>query len=139
LTWSWPATSRRPGSPGGCSQGASPGRSKPDAVETAALLVSELVTNAVRHGEGKIRLQVDLDDDRLFVEVIDDGRGLEDVIRGRRFENVEGWGLRIVDRSASRWGAHEGTTHVWFELERQGPRLGSEKNPASGDERSADW
>jgi anti-sigma regulatory factor (Ser/Thr protein kinase) len=106
---------------------------EPDQVETATLLVSELVSNAVRHGEGKVRLQVDLDDDRLLVEVIDEGGGLEEVIREREFENVEGWGLRIVDRSASRWGAHEGTTHVWFELERAGPRLGPEKNPVSED------
>jgi hypothetical protein len=43
---------------------------------------------------------------------------------------VGGWGLSIVDALASRWGVHEGTTHVWFELERPGPRLGSGGRPA---------
>jgi anti-sigma regulatory factor (Ser/Thr protein kinase) len=102
-------------------------------LETATLLVSELVTNAIRHGRGTVTIRADLDDDRLLVEVIDEGGGLEHVIRTRPFEKVEGWGLRIVDSESSRWGAHEGTTHVWFELERPGPRLGSDKNPASDD------
>ena len=30
-----------------------------------------------------------------------------------------GWGLHLVDQVAQRWGVHEGSTHVWFEL---GPR-----------------
>jgi anti-sigma regulatory factor (Ser/Thr protein kinase) len=103
----------------------------PSELETATLLASELVTNAVRHGNGEIKLLADLDDDRLLVEVIDEGGGLEHAIRAREFENVEGWGLRILDSQSSRWGTHEGTTHVWFELERRGPRLGPEKNPAA--------
>jgi anti-sigma regulatory factor (Ser/Thr protein kinase) len=102
-----------------------------DELETAALLTSELVSNAVRHGRGKITLHADLDDNRLLVEVIDEGGGLEQAIRARDFENIEGWGLKIVDSESSRWGAHEGTTHVWFELERRGPRLGAEANPAT--------
>jgi anti-sigma regulatory factor (Ser/Thr protein kinase) len=95
----------------------------------ATLLVSELVTNAVQHGRGKITLQASVNDDRLFVEVVDEGDGLERSIRERDFEKVEGWGLKTVDAAASRWGAHEGTTHVWFELERRGPRLGAKKKP----------
>jgi anti-sigma regulatory factor (Ser/Thr protein kinase) len=102
-------------------------------LETATTLTSELVTNAIRHGHGRIRLRASLDEDRLLVEVMDEGGGLEQMIRERRFEHVEGWGLKIVDRESSRWGAHEGTTHVWFELEREGPRLGEEKNPAAGE------
>jgi hypothetical protein len=35
----------------------------------------------------------------------------------------------IVDAESSRWGIHEGTTHVWFELERPGPRLAAEEAP----------
>ncbi len=99
-------------------------------------MVSELVTNAVRHGTGRIMLRADLDEDRMLVEVIDEGGGLERAIREHDFEAVEGFGLRIVDAESSRWGAHEGTTHVWFELERRGPRLGPEKNPI-GDELEA--
>jgi anti-sigma regulatory factor (Ser/Thr protein kinase) len=95
-----------------------------DLLGDAELLVSELASNALRHGRGEIILRARLDDDRLLVEVIDDGSGFERALRRRDFEEVGGWGLEIVEDVASRWGVHEGTTHVWFELERPGPRLG---------------
>jgi anti-sigma regulatory factor (Ser/Thr protein kinase) len=95
-----------------------------DLLGDAELLVSELVTNAIRHGEGDIRLCARVDDDRLVVEVIDEGSGFEYALRRQDFEQIGGWGLDIVDDLSSRWGVHEGTTHVWFELERPGPRLG---------------
>jgi anti-sigma regulatory factor (Ser/Thr protein kinase) len=90
----------------------------------AELLVSELVTNALRHGDGQIMLRGAVDDDTLLVEVIDVGGGFEHELRRRNFDDVGGWGLGVVDDLASRWGVHEGTTHVWFEIERPGPRLG---------------
>jgi anti-sigma regulatory factor (Ser/Thr protein kinase) len=99
-------------------------------LETAMLLTSELVSNAVRHGKGRIVLRADLDDNRALVEVTDEGEGLERAIRERDFSAVQGWGLKLLDTQSSRWGAHEGTTHVWFELERPGPRLGQDENPA---------
>lgn len=99
-------------------------------LETAKLLVSELVTNAVVHGRGAITLRAKLDDDRLLVEVIDEGRGFEQTVRQQDFASIGGRGLAIVDAEASRWGIHEGTTHVWFELERPGPRLGRVGKPA---------
>jgi len=91
-----------------------------DALDTASLLVSELVTNAVRHGHGRIMLRAHLNGDRLLVEVIDEGTGLEPAIRERDFEDPRGGGrgLMVVDAESSRWGIHEGPTHVWFELER---------------------
>lgn len=87
-------------------------------------MTSELVTNAVVHGRGEIILRAELNEDRLLVEVIDQGRGFERTVRQHEFESVGGHGLGIVDTVASRSGIHEGTTHVWFELERAGPRLG---------------
>jgi anti-sigma regulatory factor (Ser/Thr protein kinase) len=51
-----------------------------DELGAARLLVSELVTNAVVHGHGDIRLRATLDDDRLLVEVIDEGEGFEQTI-----------------------------------------------------------
>ena len=93
-------------------------------LDDAELLVSELASNALRHGRGEIMLRACLDDDRLLVEIIDEGSGFERVLRRRDFGQIGGWGLDIVDDVASRWGVHEGTTHVWFELERPGPRLG---------------
>lgn len=93
-------------------------------LEHARLLTSELVTNAVMHGRGAIELSAALDEDRLFVEVTDHGEGFERSMRKRDFDAVGGNGLNIVDALASRWGIHEGSSHVWFELERPGPRLG---------------
>ena len=95
----------------------------------AKLLASELVTNAVLHGKGRIILRSRFDDDRLMVEVIDEGAGFEHQLRRRDFDEVGGRGLAIVEAEASRWGIHEGTTHVWFELERPGPRLGTNSKP----------
>lgn len=95
----------------------------------AKLLVSELVTNAVLHGKGRIVLRSHVDEDRLIVEVIDEGGGFERQLRRGKFEDVGGRGLAIVDSESSRWGIHEGTTHVWFEVERAGPRLGKDEKP----------
>jgi anti-sigma regulatory factor (Ser/Thr protein kinase) len=96
----------------------------------AKLLVSELVNNAVLHGQGAITLRADLNDNRLHVEVIDEGSGFERELRQSDHEHLGGRGLSIVEAESSRWGLHEGTTHVWFELERPGPRLGADKKPS---------
>jgi anti-sigma regulatory factor (Ser/Thr protein kinase) len=99
----------------------------------AKLLVSELVNNAVVHGQGAITFRADLNEDRLHVEVIDEGSGFEREVRRQDDESFGGRGLSLVDLESSRWGVHEGTTHVWFEIERPGPRVGVEKNPLGGD------
>jgi hypothetical protein len=54
----------------------------------------------------------------VLVEIIDDGSGFERDLRRTDFWQIGGWKLGIVDDLASRWGVREGTTHVWFELER---------------------
>ena len=100
-----------------------------DERERALLMVSELVNNAVLHGKGKIVLRLALDANCLRVEVFDEGSGFERVAREQDLERLGGHGLSIVESEASRWGIHEGTTHVWFEIERKGPRLGVAENP----------
>ena len=92
---------------------------------TTRLLVSEIVTNAVRHGRGTIMLRARLFEDRLLVEVIDQGGGFERKVRERAIKRmgVGGWGLSIVDAESSRWGGCPGAAHVWFELERSAVRL----------------
>ncbi|HEX8159436.1 MAG TPA: ATP-binding protein [Solirubrobacteraceae bacterium] len=96
-----------------------------DLLADAELLVSELTSNAILHGKGQtITLRAWLDEDRLLVEVVDDGSGFEHELRRKDFEQVGGWGLELVEDVSSRWGVREGTTHVWFELELPGPRLG---------------
>ena len=93
------------------------------------LVCSELVNNAVIHGRGQIELRADMDDDRVSVEVVDQGEGFEHVMREVSFDQLHGRGLLIVDAEASRWGVHEGTTHVWAEIERAGPRVGRTAKP----------
>ena len=89
-------------------------------LDDAKLLATELVTNALLHGCGRIGLRSELDTDRLLVEVVDQGHGFERILRERDFDLIGGQGLNLVDALASSWGIHDGSSHVWFELERGG-------------------
>ena len=85
------------------------------------LLVSELVTNSLRHtGTSGIRLEVWGSDEVVRVEVVDDGVGF-DLPSNPQPEQVSGWGLFMVDRLTDRWGVDTaGETRVWFEFDRLG-------------------
>jgi anti-sigma regulatory factor (Ser/Thr protein kinase) len=94
-----------------------------DAYDNAVLLVSELVTNAVRHGRAQITLRLAANRDLVHVEVTDDGDTLP-VPRDHAPARSEpgGRGLWIVDAIASSWGvalrsSATGKT-VWFVLRR---------------------
>ncbi len=85
-------------------------------VDAARLLVSEIVTNVIRHtptGEGELRLL--LGEQTLRVEVEDRGPGIPssplppDPELGGRF------GLNLVERLADAWGVRNGNC-IWFEL-----------------------
>jgi anti-sigma regulatory factor (Ser/Thr protein kinase) len=89
------------------------------------LLVSELVTNSVRHAglraEERIHLRAGRADHRAYVEVCDPGRSGQ--VPDRRETGIDalepgGLGLMLVDEIADRWGVHrhEDETCVWFEL-----------------------
>jgi anti-sigma regulatory factor (Ser/Thr protein kinase) len=89
-------------------------------VDEAVLLVSEIVTNAVRHANldanDSIEVRVRGSDALLRVDVIDPGPGFDrdhlPVPNGRR-----GWGIWLVERLATRWGVDRNdVTRVWFEL-----------------------
>lgn len=83
------------------------------------LLVSELVTNAVRHARGdafEVRLEVK--PDVLRLEVHDDGSGFEPEIAPSD-DGSGGYGLYIVDRLADRWGVERDARGViWLEVDR---------------------
>ena len=84
--------------------------------EIAELLTSELVTNAVVHATTEILLRVEANPSLVRVEVSDAGAGLPAI----RTPDVGGYGLRIVDRLASRWGVDPAGANgkvVWFELD----------------------
>jgi len=87
-------------------------------LRNARLLVSELVTNAIRHAEGDVELVVDGGHGRLRVEVTDHGPGFTPAPRAARQDLSSGWGLHILAHTASRWGVEsDGGTRVWFELD----------------------
>ena len=90
--------------------------------EDLRLLVTELVTNGVRHGSarGPVTVSVAAHDHCVRVEVSDCGRGFSPPEAPMpRADGSGGWGLQLVDRVASRWGVKVADkTCVWFELAR---------------------
>jgi len=112
------------------------GRLSPERLGELSLVISELVSNALLHGRGQVVLRLQLDGGTVRGEVIDQGGGFEHEIRERGPEEVSGRGLLLVDALTKRWGIHEGTTHVWFELAEQTdasgplrPRVGQDARP----------
>lgn len=87
------------------------------------LMASEVVTNAVRHGEpepdGSIGLRLEEDQDALRVVVTDGGEGftfdpdsVEDANREEHF------GLLLLDWLADRWGLSvDGKSAIWLEVD----------------------
>lgn len=78
------------------------------------LIVSELVTNSVRHSANPqtVRVRVRSDQDTIRVEVVDEGPGFPPDPN-----KSDGLGLTIVGRLADKWGVHvDGTCTVWVEL-----------------------
>lgn len=96
-----------------------------DQVDNVRLLVSELVTNSVRHAglptDGAVTLKVSLTGRTIRVEVYDAGEGFTPAAPPRPRED-SGWGLYLVERIANRWGVRgNDTTCVWFEIDRDRP------------------
>ena len=92
-------------------------------LEDAQLLVSELVTNAIRHAgleqEQTIRLVVETHDRGMRVEVCDRGPGFELFEPAPDPSRPSGWGLYLVRELSDRWGIDRDIeTRVWFELDR---------------------
>ncbi len=95
-----------------------------DAYDDLLVAVSELVTNAVRHADvgpdARIDLRVRRFDDRIRVEVTDEGTGFTKPADVRPLEAGQdhGCGLAMVDEFADRWGVDRGGgTTVWLEVE----------------------
>lgn len=86
-------------------------------LKRAELLVSELVTNAIRQARAPVQVEVGLDDRRLRVEVYDNGEGVPQIEHEGLWAD-HGRGLLLVARLSDRWGvepARDGK-RVWFEL-----------------------
>lgn len=88
-----------------------------------ALIISELVTNSVRHahvGPGEtLTVECAARADGLRVTVTDPGSVLRPRLRSPDPAATTGCGLRLVDRLSTAWGVLRGpagTTSVWCEL-----------------------
>ncbi len=87
--------------------------------DTVSLLVSELVTNGVRHAGTTLELVLSFDKACLRIAVTDsDPR--PPVARDRQELTVGGWGLTLIDALSAGWGTDvydaRGKT-VWFEID----------------------
>jgi anti-sigma regulatory factor (Ser/Thr protein kinase) len=89
-----------------------------DVVDTAALCVSELTTNALLHAGTVAHVDVDLTDERLLITVTDSGtRGA--VTRPEpQTLSTRGRGLNLIDSATDAWGTEPTPrgSRVWFEL-----------------------
>jgi anti-sigma regulatory factor (Ser/Thr protein kinase) len=90
----------------------------------ARLLMSEIASNAVRHGEEPIDVSVSVEEQGLRVSVFDRGSGFDpDELRFDEDMSPEAWaedgrGLKLVHALSSDWGVERSDegTEVWFRL-----------------------
>lgn len=85
--------------------------------DTLELLVSEVATNALIHGDGQVHVRVIDKGPRIRVEVSDDSPTMP-VQRAAHADAEGGRGLALVDALSAAWGAQPqpGGKTVWFEL-----------------------
>ena len=87
--------------------------------DIAALLVSELVTNAIVHAHSAVQLRVAMLDSTIRVEVNDQSRNTPHIVPSSPAE-PGGYGLPLVNSLAQHWGyelLNGDGKRVWFELE----------------------
>jgi anti-sigma regulatory factor (Ser/Thr protein kinase) len=95
-----------------------------DALELALLVVSELVTNSIRHASApadvQLQLSASLQDDVLWIQVRDPGTEGTVARRPPQFEGsqIGGYGLELVATIAAAWGVErdQDGTEVWAQL-----------------------
>jgi anti-sigma regulatory factor (Ser/Thr protein kinase) len=86
-------------------------------LEDVRLIVSELVTNAIKHGpDARVKLRLRREGNTIHGEVEDEGTRTFELPRKVRLGPNGGLGLRLVDSLSDRWGVDAGTARVWFEL-----------------------
>ncbi|QKW31215.1 ATP-binding protein [Streptomyces seoulensis] len=112
----------------------------PELADDLALLVSELITNAVIHGTtgrgSQVHVTYRLLDDRLRVDVRDAATGRPRTVRSTSLDGSPreyGRGLVVVAAIADRWGVspHVIGKSVWFELALPSVDVGTPETDAS--------
>lgn len=92
--------------------------------EDARLIVTELVTNALRHGRGTASLSLSrAANGSLNGAVSDDGDGFAAPAPRPAGTHVGGLGLAIVEALSEDWGIASGSTRVWFQMYAESSRL----------------
>jgi two-component sensor histidine kinase len=87
----------------------------------ASLVLTELVTNSIRHGCTSAEDQIDVflqrSHGKLRIEVTQTGPLYDpDDIRSRLPGETRGWGVLLMDRMSSDWGVDPDRKLVWAEL-----------------------
>ena len=95
----------------------------PRILDDTQLLVSELVTNSLRHGDlgggDSVLVRVYLQAECLRVEIENPGAAGIVALHRPDPEADRGFGLQLLERVAARWGVRRGqTTTVWFDMAR---------------------
>ena len=93
----------------------------PEQLDNLTLVVTELVSNAVRHSASSdpVRLAMTPKDGYVCVQVTDSGRGLVPEPGAIGSQSTPGYGLFLVERLTRRWGMtrEAGRTRVWTEID----------------------
>ncbi|MEZ3183032.1 ATP-binding protein [Streptomyces pimonensis] len=100
-----------------CMEGFGGPLSRHRVIQTAELLVSELITNAIRHGSGPPLIRLTWNS-RLLRIAVSDHSDRWPSVRATRNTEPGGFGMQLLERLAQRWGVtpgHPGKT-VWAEL-----------------------
>jgi anti-sigma regulatory factor (Ser/Thr protein kinase) len=90
-------------------------------LDDVRLLISEMVTNSIRHAgmrpEEWIRVRMQIGGGRVRIEVSDPGAGFERPLNPEPLAE-SGWGMYLLEEIADRWGVdRNGATRVWFEID----------------------
>ncbi|MGI8681123.1 MAG: ATP-binding protein [Mycobacteriales bacterium] len=109
-----------------------------DLVDTAVLLASELITNAVLHGRSEVELAVEIAQGEVTVSAADLNSRMP-VMQSTDEFALDGRGLAIINLMASQWGvtATEDGKVVWFRLDLPEPepaQLADLRREAAGSE-----
>ena len=111
----------------------------PDERDDAMLVLSELVSNAVKHAaplpSGEIRVRWEVRDDLLHIEITDGGGGTRPHASVAALSALGGRGLDIVRTVSAQWGVTEGenSVTVWAEVPRAAGQRGEPAPEAPGE------